>query len=331
MRWFGYAVLAVALLLAGCSADAGSLGPVADFSLSERSGRTVRRADLEGKTWIAACTFTCCNQACPQITAHLKKLQDDLAGHDDVLLVSFSVYPEHDTPETLRAYADAHGADPDRWLFLTGPEKELYAFIRDSLGLHVEPNTGDERRPGNEVAHSPRLVLVDPQGMIRGYFDGTDPVEVEKLRRAVVRMQPALFGLRLGDLPTVNALLNSTCALLLLVGFAAIRLRFLAAHKALMLLALGVSILFLASYLYYHFHAGATPFERSGSIRVVYFGILISHTLLAVAAAPLALFTAWQGLRGRLARHVRVARWTLPIWLYVSLTGVLVWWMLYRM
>jgi uncharacterized membrane protein YozB (DUF420 family) len=101
-----------------------------------------------------------------------------------------------------------------------------------------------------------------------------------------------------------------------------------------MLAALGVSAVFLASYLYYHLavcRGQPTRFQGEGAARTVYFAVLISHTLLAAAAAPLALFTAYQALRNRLSLHVRVARWTLPIWLYVSLTGVVVYWMLYRL
>jgi uncharacterized membrane protein YozB (DUF420 family) len=141
------------------------------------------------------------------------------------------------------------------------------------------------------------------------------------------------------DLPGVNALLNGTSAVLLLLGYAAIRSRRIAAHKVCMLAALAVSAVFLASYLYYHFavkHGQPTYFtERAPEappwVGQLYAAVLLTHTVLAAVAAPLALFTAYQGLRGRLARHVRVARWTLPIWLYVSVTGVAVYWMLYRL
>jgi uncharacterized membrane protein YozB (DUF420 family) len=137
-----------------------------------------------------------------------------------------------------------------------------------------------------------------------------------------------------GDLPTLNAILNATCALLLVAGYAAIRARAILLHKTLMLTALAVSILFLASYLYYHFaikHGQPTEFSAEGWPRRVYFAILLSHTALAAVVAPLALITAYLGLRGRLDRHVHLARWTLPIWLYVSITGVVVYWMLYQL
>lgn len=136
------------------------------------------------------------------------------------------------------------------------------------------------------------------------------------------------------DLPSVNAVLNSTSAVLLVVGYAAIRGRRIALHKACMLTALGVSAVFLASYLYFHFvvrHGEPTRFTGQGTVRYAYFALLTSHTILAIVAAPLALYTTYLGLRDRLQRHVRIARWTLPIWLYVSVTGVLVYVMLYQL
>lgn len=135
------------------------------------------------------------------------------------------------------------------------------------------------------------------------------------------------------DLPAVNAVLNSTSAVLLVLGYVAVKARRITLHKICMLTALTVSAVFLASYLYYHFVVKGgkpTEFTAGGWPRIAYFTILISHTLLAMAAAPLALYTTYLGLRGRLARHVRIARWTLPIWLYVSITGVVVYWMLYQ-
>lgn len=136
------------------------------------------------------------------------------------------------------------------------------------------------------------------------------------------------------DLPTVNALLNGTSALLVTAGYAAIRRRRIALHKCCMLAAVFVSTVFLGSYLYYHFvvrQGRPTAFSGEDWILPTYFIILISHTILAATAAPLVLYTAYLGLRGRLGAHVRVARWTLPIWLYVSVTGVVVYWMLYRL
>lgn len=132
-------------------------------------------------------------------------------------------------------------------------------------------------------------------------------------------------------LPALNATLNAATALLLCTGYLLIRRRRVAAHRACMLAAFSVSVAFLTSYLYYHAHIGSKPFPGRGWIRPVYFAILISHTLLAATVVPLALVTLTRGLKGRFPQHVRIARWTLPIWLYVSVTGVVVYYLLYRL
>jgi putative membrane protein len=138
-------------------------------------------------------------------------------------------------------------------------------------------------------------------------------------------------GIPVTALPTVNAVLNGTCALLLAAGFVLVRRRRIAAHRVCMQAAFAVSILFLVSYLVYHVQVGSVPFPGQGWVRPVYFAILISHTVLAALVPPLALTTLVLGLRASYPRHRRIARWTLPIWLYVSVTGVVVYWMLYRL
>jgi uncharacterized membrane protein YozB (DUF420 family) len=130
-------------------------------------------------------------------------------------------------------------------------------------------------------------------------------------------------------LPTVNAALNALSACLLTGGFVFIRRRNVGAHRACMLGAFAVSVLFLASYLVYHYHAGSRPFTGQGWIRAVYFVLLVSHIVLAAAIVPLALTTIYRGLAAQLDRHKRIARFTLPIWLYVSVTGVVVYLFLY--
>ena len=133
------------------------------------------------------------------------------------------------------------------------------------------------------------------------------------------------------DLPGVNAALNAAAAALLSAGYVLIRTGRAAWHRACMLAACGVSTLFLASYVVYHLEVGSVPFTRQGPIRVVYFTVLITHVVLAALIPPLALVTLLRALRGRFAAHAALARWTLPIWLYVSVTGVAVYWMLYRL
>jgi len=131
-------------------------------------------------------------------------------------------------------------------------------------------------------------------------------------------------------LPTVNACLNATSAVLLVSGFAAIRRKNVTAHRRFMLAALACSTLFLVSYVVYHVQVGSMKFTGEGWVRPVYFTILISHTVLAVAVVPLAIVTLVRALRERFDRHRRIARITLPVWLYVSVTGVVVYWMLYH-
>jgi len=137
--------------------------------------------------------------------------------------------------------------------------------------------------------------------------------------------------MNVSDLPALNATLNGVAGILLSFGYAFIRRGQRAAHRACMLAACATSALFLVSYVVYHANAGSKPFPGTGPARAVYFVILITHVVLAAVILPMSLVTLTRALRGRFDRHVRIARWTLPIWLYVSVTGVVVYWMLYRL
>jgi uncharacterized membrane protein YozB (DUF420 family) len=133
------------------------------------------------------------------------------------------------------------------------------------------------------------------------------------------------------DLPALNATLNATAAILLLAGYRFIRRGEIRRHRATMLAACGVSTAFLTSYVIYHANIGSKPFPGHGPLRVVYLTILLTHVVLAVTVVPLALITVIRGLRARYDRHRAIARWTFPIWLYVSVTGVIVYLMLYQL
>ena len=137
--------------------------------------------------------------------------------------------------------------------------------------------------------------------------------------------------MELSDLPGLNAGLNGLAGMLLLAGYGSIRARKIALHRRFMLAACTASTLFLISYLIYHFHQPTTPYSGQGALRYVYFAVLIPHIVLAVALVPLVPITLYRALKGRLERHRRLARITLPIWLYVSVTGVVVYLMLYRL
>ncbi len=135
----------------------------------------------------------------------------------------------------------------------------------------------------------------------------------------------------LATMPALNACLNAASALLLTAGFFLIRRGRRSAHRACMLSAVTTSTLFLISYVTYHAQVGSVPFRGTGWIRPIYFGILITHTILAIAILPLVAITLTRALRERFTQHARIARITLPIWLYVSITGVVVYWMLYHL
>jgi protein SCO1/2/putative membrane protein len=303
-----------------------TIGAVPDFKLTDQNGNVVQREQMLGKVCVVSVFFSCCTTFCP-ITQHaMEGLQGKLAGYPDVLLVSINVFPGHDTGSIIADYARDHHADPARWLFLHGGEKEIYDLVQGGFKQGLARNTA--AGPGLEVTHPPTLLVVDHRGVIRGYVDGRNPEQVERLEKFVKQLVQAKY------LPSVNAGLNGACGVLLVLGFVFIRLRWIAAHKVFMLMALAVSALFLGCYLYYHFavlDGTPTHFTGEGPVRWTYLTILLSHTLLAALVAPLALRVTYLGLRNRLAGHVRLARWTLPIWLYVSITGVIVYWMLYHL
>jgi uncharacterized membrane protein YozB (DUF420 family) len=137
--------------------------------------------------------------------------------------------------------------------------------------------------------------------------------------------------LEIQQLPALNASLNALSGVLLTAGYIMIRQRRIAAHRACMLAAFSASALFLTSYVVYHANTGSRPFPGHGPIRLVYFTILISHVLLAATILPLAIVTLRRGLRAQYDRHVRIAQWTWPIWMYVSMTGVVIYVMLYQL
>jgi protein SCO1 len=173
-------VLALTLCLLGslsgvsCSAphEVDDFGSAGAFTLTERNGKTVTEADLQGKIWIASFVFTRCTGPCPQVSGTMARLQSELAGYPDVRLVTFTVDPDHDDPGELKRYASHFQADPERWLFLTGKQDDVYRLLDKGFHVAVEQNTGEVRKPGSEVMHSTRLVLIDKRGHIRGYFDG---------------------------------------------------------------------------------------------------------------------------------------------------------------
>lgn len=334
---------------------------VEDFTFTERSGRTVTRADLLGRPWLACFIFTRCASTCPKVTGAMAELSRTLKG-TDVQFVSITVDPGHDSLEVLQNYADLFQADPDRWWFLSGDKAATFHLIHNSFNMPAAENP--KGPPGFEVIHSNNIMHVAADGHVLGKYNAIVDDEMAVLRRVIrkgietptkhrfIKKTP---GIRIGNeplaaerattappeeekslpnwvtkLPTVNACLNGLSTLLLLVGYGLIRRKKITAHRNVMLAAFGVSIAFLACYLIYHGYAGSKPFEGTGPIRPVYFTTLISHIILAVFVPGMAAATIYRGLKGQTDRHRRIAKWTFPIWLYVSVTGVIIYLMLYH-
>jgi uncharacterized membrane protein YozB (DUF420 family)/cytochrome oxidase Cu insertion factor (SCO1/SenC/PrrC family) len=305
--------------------------PVGNFSLQDRTGKYINASDLRGDIWVAHFFFPQCTGACTKSTPNMKKLQDHYRGRKHVKFVSIALHG--DTLDTLNRYAEAQNAEPGQWYFLTSEDEDrVHDIIRVAFFDTAMKNKNPT--PGNEIVHSSRLMLIDPSGMIVGSVEGVDDDAFDVMKTQIDRLRlEQRIPVRGSDLPWFNALLNSSCTILLLLGWIAIRLRFETLHKILMLLALAVSMVFLASYLFYHFvvvEMQPTRFPGTGAARYAYLAILLTHTILAVVVAPLALTITVQGLRDSRRMHVKLARWTLPMWLYVSVTGVVVYWMLYR-
>lgn len=159
-------------------------GSVPDFSLTERSGSAVSLAQLRGKIWIADFIYTTCTDTCPLQTAMMARLLQDYAGEQGVQLVSISVDPERDTPKVLAEYADKYQADPNRWYFLTGPRDHIMGLIQQGFHLAVISASVDGDGSG-AIAHSPRLVLVDKEGHIRGYYDSRNLESLVRLKNDI--------------------------------------------------------------------------------------------------------------------------------------------------
>jgi protein SCO1 len=145
--------------------------PVPAFSLIERSGKTITNEDMKGTTWIAAFIFTRCNGPCPTVSATMAKLQNDLLPKSPKLkLVTFTVDPERDTPDELKKYATNFRADPDRWLFLTGPEGTVRTLLMD--GFKINATKKANPKPGDEIDHNTKLLVINSDAQICGLFDG---------------------------------------------------------------------------------------------------------------------------------------------------------------
>jgi protein SCO1/2 len=153
------------------------LGKVPEFQLTSHQGNPIRRSDLDGSVWVADFFFTSCAGPCPKMTEQMQRVQKAFAQEPDVKLVSFTVDPETDTAEILAEYAKGWGAIAGKWFFVTGEKKALYALARQGFKVTAQPGDGGP----HDFIHSTRFILVDRQGNIRGYYDGTEKASVNRL------------------------------------------------------------------------------------------------------------------------------------------------------
>ena len=342
---------------------------VGDFQLLDQAGHPVTRESLLGTPWIANFIFTRCNLQCPATCRKIMDLNQRLQNVE-VRLVTITVDPEHDSVPFMAEYASIYQATPDRWIFATGEPENVWQLIREGFKVSAWENVGTQRVPGMEFAHDNHLIHIDSEGRIRGRYDSGSEAELTTLVRVVKgqidtpeKHQPAVIEAHAEQeqlvkefekttlradpleklprwaqrLPATNAMLNALATGMLLAGFLAIKSGRRRLHKQLMLYSFGVSVAFLICYASYHYalheYAGVRgkPFTGEGMARTIYYAILISHVVFAALVPVLAVVTIVKGLRQSWESHRKWARVTFPIWLYVSVTGVMIYWMLYRM
>jgi protein SCO1/2 len=228
IRWLLWAAVAMAALAAFAASrlsggsertEKGKFGQVPAFSLTDQLGRTLTDRELRGTPWVANFIFTRCPSVCPTLTAKFKALQAKLDPSDEVSFVSFTVDPEHDTPAVLAAYADRFGADPARWRFVTGPMATIEKTVVKGFKMHIgDPEPHKEDPSLIDIMHGEHFVLVDRDGIIRGYYRA-EAAELNELAEDLHRLasegtatagsrgEPPLFARarRLGALGRVDA------------------------------------------------------------------------------------------------------------------------------
>ena len=181
----------LAVLFCGCGQRGEELGrfrTVADFELTERSGRTVRRADLRGKILVVNFFFSGCSAQCLALSSRMSEVEYLTARDVDVVLLSLSVDPRTDTPETLARYARTFTSNTNRWLFLTGEKQKIYPLIKESFLLPVAESEEARRALDGAFIHSDKIALVDATGVVRAYYDGMDAEAPKKIALGIARL-----------------------------------------------------------------------------------------------------------------------------------------------
>jgi uncharacterized membrane protein YozB (DUF420 family) len=285
-------------------------GPLPRLVLRDGAGARCNLASLDGRVWVGSFLPGRCLLECPQAIDALARIRDRLPA--EIPLVTFVVDGRGLWPARPAAVSERRG-----WMLCQGNDVDA-----DSDGA-VRALAADRFDAGPDVAgqRDAWVAAVDRTGRARKpQVLGTDADAIAAR---------AVFLRSLESRPALHATLNGISAALLLTGFTFIRRRAIAAHLACMAAATGTTLVFLVSYLQYHAYAGSVPFSGGGVARPIYLAVLISHTVLASLVVPMALALLWWAARRRFDRHRALARWTFPVWLYVSCTGVLIYFMLY--
>lgn len=321
-------ILLATLPLLVHAAELENYYPAPEFNLTDHEGRPVSKSDLAGKTWIVDFIFTRCPGVCPLMTQKMVGLAKTIKS-SDVRFVSISVDPLHDKPPVLKQYAQERGATDPRMLFLTGDGKSIYQLVQN--GFHLTAQPASETSP---ILHDEHFLLVDKTGNVRGAYASNDPDAMTRLvTDATTLAKPPNPNARLlARFPAINASLNATAGIFLCIAMMFIKANKVRTHATFMIAAVVTSTAFLACYVTYHIMKGGvvTTFPDN-AVRPLYLFILTSHTILAVATVPLVIVTLTRAWRRQWHRHKRIATPTFWIWLYVSFTGVMVYWMLYQL
>jgi len=301
--------LAIFFLLDSGSPPATPLGP----SLTDRQGHTFPVSSFAGKIWVVSLVRGDCAGGCAEVLTALGELRDELPASVGFLSLTL--------PTLDGSLSVALEELP--WTVLRGNLDSFRALTVDYLMLHASDLLAVE--DGIDAA---LLATVGPAGRVhRTYRTGESGGIAAGDRDGIVA--DARFLQSLKSRPRLHAALNALSAALIATGFFFVRRKSIRAHVTCMLLAVAVTLGFLVSYLQYHHHTGSSVFQGEGLVRSVYLTVLLSHTVLAAFVVPLVGVLLFHAVRRRFDRHRRLARWTLPIWLYVSITGVLVYFMLY--
>ena len=343
---------------------------IGDFTLLDQNGNPVTAADLRGKPWVASFIFTRCAFACPNLVKKIYDLNREVADvdlrfvtitvdpeHDQVeQMKKYADIYEATTDRWLFLTGEKdevnrlirHGFKVAAWENFGTDRMPGFEFAHSLSLVHVGPDgkvlgmydSGNEdeirtlkRVLDGKIETPPENRPVPPEAVP----EGAAPAFVDAPETAAGANDPLSRLPRwAARLPATNAMLNGLATILLLVGFMAVKAGNIPLHRRMMLYSFGVSVAFLACYLTYHFALHhftgehGKKFDGSGPIRTIYFAILISHVALAATIPVLAPWTIYRGLKGEIARHRRLARFTFPIWLYVSVTGVIIYGMLYH-